>query len=110
MRILVYEWTCCQPLTDATAALRPQGWAMLSAVLEDLSRLPDLNPVAMLATDFASVPFPCIRFEPDDERRTILDLSSTADECLIIAPELEDILYERCLLVEKAGARLLGPS
>src|SRR5262249_20794939 len=38
------------------------------------------------------------------------DLSSTADECLIIAPELEDILYERCLLVEKAGARLLGPS
>jgi len=110
MRILVYEWTCCQPLTAATAALRPQGWAMLSAILEDLARVPEFTPVAMLATEFAPVPFPCIRFEPCDERRTFLDLASRSDECLVIAPELEDILYQRCRWVEKAGGRLLGPS
>ncbi len=43
------------------------------------------------------------------ERRAIHDLADQADWTVLIAPEFDGILLDRCRWVESAGARLLSP-
>jgi hypothetical protein len=70
---------------------------MLSAVLDDFCRIPGVKPIA----------FPP---QPARERDTFTALARAADFTLVIAPEFDGILHERCRWVEEAGGRLLGPS
>jgi predicted ATP-grasp superfamily ATP-dependent carboligase len=51
MRIFVYEYTCCAGISTmlSTAALHTEGWAMLSAVTEDFSRIPGIEITTLLA-------------------------------------------------------------
>lgn len=45
----------------------------------------------------------------DDERAALQQLAREADWTLLIAPEFEELLSQRCRLVEAAGGRLLSP-
>jgi predicted ATP-grasp superfamily ATP-dependent carboligase len=98
MRVFVYEYFCAAGGGPDRAALQTEGRAMLSAVREDLDRVPGvqtftLPPVA-----------------PEAEERAFRALARGADWSLVIAPESDGLLAQRCRWVEEEGGRLLGPS
>lgn len=70
---------------------------MLSAVLEDLARCPGVR-VSTLPEQSGG---------DEDAFRT---LAAAADWTLVVAPEFDGILAERCRWVQEAGGRLLGSS
>src|SRR5262245_3801578 len=97
MRFFVYEYACCQ-LPDRSAdaeALRAEGHAMLTAVCADLAALPGAAVETM---------------EPPDDEADFRRRAAAADFTLVIAPELDGLLLDRCRWVEEAGGRLLGSS
>ncbi|MCI0461515.1 MAG: ATP-grasp domain-containing protein [Gemmataceae bacterium] len=114
MRIFVYEYTCTLGAGDRTRAgsLTAEGWAMLTAVLEDLARVPGVEAVTLLAED---CPEHCAApvgwcSGPQDEAAIFRRLAQSADYTLVIAPEFDNLLVTRCRWVEEAGGRLLGPT
>src|SRR5262249_19814630 len=50
------------------------------------------------------------RVPPGEERGVFQQLAGAADYSIVIAPEFDDILLERCRWVQQAGGRSLGPS
>lgn len=110
MRVFVCEYSCCQPELAETpaAALRAEGAAMLAAVLRDLDRVSGVTARTLLAEDFGVSPFACRRVRPEDEETGFRAESAAADWTLVIAPEFDGILHERCRWVEECGGRLLG--
>lgn len=117
MRIFVYEYTCGgglmgQPLPES---LQREGWAMLEAVLDDFRRCQGVRTVMLLdprlAWRFPKRPGMQLDYaEPGAEAALFRDRARDADFTLVIAPEFDDILYERCRWTEEVGGRLLGPS
>jgi predicted ATP-grasp superfamily ATP-dependent carboligase len=98
MRVFVYEFTCAAGTTHAFVdSLLAEGQAMLSAVTDDLVRVSGVEVVS----------FP---IGSGEEKQKFQELARKADFTLVIAPELDDILAERCQWVEDTGGRLLGPS
>ena len=92
--------------------LLAEGLAMLRAVCEDFQRA---NCRPRLLWD-ARLPIPppagadVARIETaQQERREFLRHSREAAAALVIAPELQGALLERCRWVEEAGGRLLSP-
>jgi predicted ATP-grasp superfamily ATP-dependent carboligase len=118
-RILVYEYTCSggllteEHMYDAASLMR-EGWAMLAALATDLAKIPGLQ-VQVLA-DHRGLPGPLPDCEliavhiPAEERALLSQYAATADWTIIIAPETERALYDRCHWVEACGGRLLGAS
>jgi predicted ATP-grasp superfamily ATP-dependent carboligase len=96
MRIFLYEHiTASLAGTGAEReSLWAEGRAMLSALREDLSRIPDIQ-VTTLDT-------------ADEESFRVA--ARSADYSVVIAPEFDDILATRCRWVREAGGNLLGPS
>jgi len=111
MKVFVYEYCACQPATGGgtTAALRGEGLAMLAAVMEDLGQVPGVAPVALVAADLPTVAFPHQTIEPGVEKRRFLELAGRSRFTLVIAPETDGLLEQRCRWVQKGGGRLLGP-
>ena len=110
MRIFVYEYTCGGPAKEVTCgALRSEGWAMLSALLADLERVPGVETVTVLPAGAAYVGKTVVENAHDDEETSFCRLARQADYTLVIAPEFRDILATRCRWVLRAGGRLLGP-
>jgi predicted ATP-grasp superfamily ATP-dependent carboligase len=95
MRVFVYEYTCATADASLGASLHSEGRAMLSAVVDDFRRIPGVEAVTLPA---------------GEDRDTVCDLARSADWTLLIAPEFDGLLAERCRWVEEAGGRLLGPS
>jgi predicted ATP-grasp superfamily ATP-dependent carboligase len=90
---------------------------MLRAVLEDLSRLPGMRLTTLVTTSatelfpfFESLPIEVVAVEASEEASVFRDLARQADAVLAIAPEFDELLYQRALWVEQAGSRLLGSS
>jgi predicted ATP-grasp superfamily ATP-dependent carboligase len=112
LRVFAYEYTCAHAGTEAIpASLQVEGWTMLSAILEDLCRLPDIDAITLLH-DYhpkRAVHRPYTVVFADDEERAFRKLARSADFSLVIAPEFDDILLTRCRWVEDEGSRLLGP-
>jgi predicted ATP-grasp superfamily ATP-dependent carboligase len=113
MRVFLYEYTCAAPAAGEPLApsLRAEGWAMLSAVADDLNRVPGVETVALLGEGCP----PCAgaaRYlsDPTEERERFRELAGAADWSLVIAPEFDGLLARRCRWVMEAGGRLLGPS
>jgi predicted ATP-grasp superfamily ATP-dependent carboligase len=98
MRVLVYEHTCGAGRASSPESLCVEGRAMLDAVLDDFRRVPGVEPVTLL-----DIP-------PDEEHAALAELARSCDLTLLVAPECDGILRQRCLWVEDAGGRLLGPS
>jgi predicted ATP-grasp superfamily ATP-dependent carboligase len=117
MRIFVYEYVCGgglagQPLPES---LRREGWAMLTAVLDDFRRCAGVQTITLLDCRFSPpaggwagthVDF----VEPGAEASLYRKRTRDADFTLVIAPETDGLLYQRCCWTEEAGGRLLGPS
>jgi predicted ATP-grasp superfamily ATP-dependent carboligase len=117
MRVFVYEHLCSAPDAGAgPASLRAEGRAMLLAVLRDLERCPDVCPVTLLAPSLSSLvakACPGVATHvaaAGDEEGAFRALARAADFTLVIAPECDDILFQRCRWVEEEGGRLLGPT
>jgi len=95
MRVFVYEHTCALADPSAAGSLAAEGRAMLSAVLDDFRRVSGVEPITLGA---------------GEGREAFCELARSADWTLLIAPEFDGILAERCRWAEEAGGRLLGPS
>jgi predicted ATP-grasp superfamily ATP-dependent carboligase len=120
MRIFVYEYTCAGDVTsDPTAqSLQTEGWAILSALLEDFGRLPATETITMLDSRIpllwknraCSLGAVCREVHKGEEVSVFQALAQTADFTLVIAPEFDNLLLMRCQWVEEVRSRLLGPS
>jgi predicted ATP-grasp superfamily ATP-dependent carboligase len=114
MRIFVYEYTCGSDVAAGGTAesLRAEGRAMLAAVLDDFSRIPDIelhtilhDPAILPRGRRATTPVPA-----GSEHAVFAQVAAAADYTLVIAPEFDDLLAMRCRWAVEAGSRLLGPS
>jgi predicted ATP-grasp superfamily ATP-dependent carboligase len=115
MHVFVYEYLSSGAAAAASErpSLQTEGWAMLSAVLEDLARCPRVRISTLL--DARRTPPPSwtdrIVFHPirsEAEEDTFRALSEAAEWSLVIAPEFDGILAERSRWVVESGGRLLG--
>jgi predicted ATP-grasp superfamily ATP-dependent carboligase len=128
---------------QAAHSLAHEGLAMLTAVVADLARVPDIevhvtrDPVLADCLWKLALRLACARQRGGVDHNTLSDrdisqlddrvvwhdvaraqserslferLSSECDATLIIAPEFQGILAERCRWGEQSGGRLLGPS
>lgn len=100
------------PEVPSTSLLR-EGTAMIRSLAEDFSRVPGVQ-VSLLR----DARLPELRLASDNilevgdaqaERRAIRNLSERADWTVLIAPEFDSILLDRCRWAESASARLLSP-
>jgi predicted ATP-grasp superfamily ATP-dependent carboligase len=92
MRVFVYEYTCAA-VAPLPPSLRAEGQAMLAAILDDFNHVPGVEAVTLPG--------------PEDET-AFRDLTQAADWTLVIAPEFDGLLVNRCRRVAHAGGRLLG--
>lgn len=89
---------------------------MLTAVLEDLGRCPGIETCTLLdprrknTTDYWPSSTTVYFAEAGAEEQTFRALAADADFSLIIAPEFDGILEQRCRWVEEERGCLLGPS
>jgi predicted ATP-grasp superfamily ATP-dependent carboligase len=109
MQVFVYEHLCAGGTAAAPAlgALHAEGWAMLSAVLEDFGRVPGVEVVTVLDERLTAAP-PQVRVERPGT--PFAALAGACDYTLIIAPECDGLLWELNRQAEAAGGRLLGSS
>jgi predicted ATP-grasp superfamily ATP-dependent carboligase len=113
MRVFIYEYTCAAggEAHSLSAALQSEGWAMLSALLEDFGRVPGIEICTLLDEHCGHDPPDgiCRRVRAPDEEIGFRALAAAADFTLLIAPEFDVILQTRCRWVVESGGRLLGP-
>ncbi len=117
MRIFVYEYICggglaSQPLPES---LQREGWAMLMAVLEDFRRCLGVETVTLLDARFAESAGKLVGtrvdfVEPGAEAGLYREQTRQAEFTVVIAPESDFLLHQRCCWTEDAGGKLLGPS
>jgi predicted ATP-grasp superfamily ATP-dependent carboligase len=98
VRFFVYEYASSGVDPALPASLRQEGEALLRAVAADLSRI--------AGAEVRTIPTP----PPEGEQAAFRVLARWADFSLVIAPEFDNILHERCRWVEEEKGRLLGPS
>src|SRR5262245_46876086 len=112
MRVFAYEFTCATPAgAPATEGLQAEGWAMLAAVIGDLTRIPGVETSTLL-NDSCPDLSGCRAVRISDvakELPAFEALAAAADWTLVIAPEFEGLLADRCQRAQAVGGRLLGP-
>jgi len=112
MRLFVYEYvTAVNPGQGTNGSLGVEGWAMLSAIVEDFSRLAGIQVMTLVGAGLdRHLGHRCRRIRAEEEEDAFKDLAATADYALIIAPEFCGLLARRCRWVLDVGGRLLGPA
>jgi predicted ATP-grasp superfamily ATP-dependent carboligase len=114
-RVLVYEYFCSRADQPGAGSLRTEGWAMLAAVLGDFARCPGVEIVTLLEPGLviaarAQAPGLVVHLARPEEEATFRAVARECASALVIAPECDDLLFERCRWAEEEGVRLLGPS
>jgi hypothetical protein len=99
MMVFVYEH-----LTALAGSAKP-GLALPASLLAEGQAMRDA-----IVADFADLPNVVVKTLDRDDAAAFQELAARAEFSLIIAPEFDGILAERCRLVEQVGGRLLGPS
>ena len=101
-RVFVYEYCTAVGLGRATSdpahSLFREGAAMRDAVAADFDRAAGFTAVTLDGTDATG------------ERQRFTELAASADAVLVIAPEFDGLLAERCAWVRAAGRICLNPS
>jgi predicted ATP-grasp superfamily ATP-dependent carboligase len=112
MHLFLYEYLCGGALTGVPGAesLRREGRAMLAALLADFAACPDLRVTTLLDAAVAVPPRVRIERAGPDREGAFARLAAAADFTLVVAPEIDGILFRLCRTVEAVGGRLLGPS
>jgi predicted ATP-grasp superfamily ATP-dependent carboligase len=126
-RVFVYESLMANPLvtgeclpSDSTAAkvstssLLSEGRAMLSAIVSDFAAIAGVEVTTLLAENreaehFHAVCSTVVATQTHDSINAFERLAAAADWTLVIAPEIDGILVEKCRRVREVGGRLLGP-
>jgi predicted ATP-grasp superfamily ATP-dependent carboligase len=108
--IFVYEYLAATE--GGATSLRTEGRAMLAAVLADLARVPGVRPVTLLAAgENEDLPRVLVRHADRATEPTVFrKLAGRCAATLVIAPECDGLLEQRCRWVEEVGGRLLGPT
>ena len=117
MRIFIYEHITGGGLAGESvdSTLLPEGFAMLSAVVEDFRVI---GQEVVTTLDFNLKPMQehlkahrIIEISTkEDLKAKFAEIVAESDAVLIIAPEVDNILYDLTTTVEKAGRLLLGPN
>ncbi len=84
--------------------LRDHRWVRSRLAARDRTGGPDRAAGEMAGVRFRHV------HTAEEERTAFGELAAACDATIVIAPELDHALLERCRRVEAAGGRLLGPS
>jgi tyramine---L-glutamate ligase len=108
--VFVYEYTCACPVEPGSLAT--EGWAMLAAVLEDFRCVPGVSPLTLLHSTSSHQPAGIQVHLTDSHQEEIVfrELVRRSTATLVIAPEFEGLLAERCRWVEEEGGVSLGSS
>ena len=100
------------PDTPPGSLLR-EGAAMIGALADDFSRIPGMKVLLLRDVRLPDLRFPSADIlevaDAQSERQAFHDLSKRADWTVLIAPEFDGVLLDRCRWAESAGARLLSP-
>lgn len=109
MRFFLYEYLCSGAAGPAAATLRAEGWAMLSALLEDFGRLRGATVETLLDRGLHA-PADVVVHEAaaGGDEATFRKLAAEADGTLVVAPESDGVLSQRLRWVEESGGRSLG--
>ncbi len=116
MRVFVSEYVCGGGWPESTigGSLAVEGRAMLCAIVDDLSRVAGVQVQTTWDARSGEHSFKtahCVRIDsPGDELQVFQRLAAECDVTLVIAPEFDGILFDRCRRVEVAGGRLAGPA
>src|SRR5438874_1531080 len=107
MRLFIYEYTSAVGVGNDPLAqkLRSEGWAMLSAVLEDFGRIPGVEVTTLLADAHQPTCANVCRYviHPTEEEEVFRKVASTCDYTLVIAPECDGLLEARLGWLAEAG-------
>jgi tyramine---L-glutamate ligase len=117
LKVFIYEWVCGGGFLDRDeappASLVAEGRAMLSALLDDFSKVPDVDAITIVEPRLlehmtAAALLGCAR---SAETRDLLldDFVRQADATILIAPEFDGVLLRLCTRAEELGGRLLSP-
>ncbi len=120
MKIFLYEYLTGGGTLDGrlgdmpSGSLLIEGTAMIAALAEDLAALPGiqvdlLRDARIHAPRLECLPA-CIVRDADEHRSAFSRMSSVADSVILIAPESEGILLDRCRCAEAIGTRMFSPS
>src|SRR5207247_5540282 len=112
MRLFIYEFLCGSACGSPWAgALRVEGWAILSALLDDFSRVPGVQVCALLDEECPAPPVDVsvCRVRPGEEEAAFRKVAAEVDFALVIAPESDNLLLERSQWAQAEGSGLLGP-
>src|SRR5665213_4431916 len=114
MRIFVYEYLCAGGALGHAPSLAVEGWAMLTALLEDFQRLPAVTVETMLGRGVRNAGLnpsgeAAVHMVDEGEEKAIFHrLAGAADWTLVVAPEFDDILATRLRWVKEADGRSLN--
>lgn len=118
MKVFVYEWATGGGLVEEPgpmpATLAREGAAMIGGLVTDLQRIPDCQVIAFRDPRFVQLTLGncemvevLSRFAHDEE---IDRVAAKADATILIAPELDGILWKLARRVVAVGGKLLSPS
>ncbi len=120
MRILLYEYLTggglwsAGPTGPAEHPLLGEGRCIATAVNTDLTKIPGVELIqlvdARLAGEHVGTGTTVTVESSQDERALLVAWSAQVDGVILIAPECDRQLLQRCRWVERAGGRLLSPS
>ena len=106
--LFVYESLCA---SGGPSPLRTEGWAMLSALVEDFMALAGVEIWTLLDWHCSmTLGHRCWPAEPGREETLFRELAAQADATLVIAPETGGVLAQFSRAVLEVNGRLLGCS
>lgn len=118
VRVLLYEfvssggWHTAEIGALPWESLRREGAAMLQALAADFGSIQNVEVVILCDHLCGHLTFPASKIvevrSREDEQILLERWSRNSDWTLIVAPEFDGLLAERCSWVERAGGRLLG--
>jgi len=96
-----------------SGSLLREGAAMVRALAGDFLRLRSVEVFLLRDARLSDLPLPDCNIreihEAEDEQQAIRELAAKADWTVLIAPEFDGQLLERCFWAEAADGRLLSP-
>lgn len=117
MKWFVSEYLCGGACSEDSGpeidALLTEGRAMLLAVIRDLQHIPNVFISTTWDARLGDFPIAGVHVETiksaEQEQQAFGQLAKRADWSIIIAPEFDRLLEQRCRNVENAGGRVFGP-
>ncbi len=120
-KIVLYEfassgglWRLSGEETNIGDSIIREGRAMLTALASDFATISGVELIVLRDSRWVDWRFDrcciCDVSSAAEEESLLRELSNHATATILIAPEFDGILHERCRWIEDSGGKLLGPS